>query len=152
MSTKHTPAELKPTRYEFTSPTWCGGSLSADREEDPDGEYVKLEDVQAAIAAWNRRAAAPVEVPVPAQAGMHGWISVEDRMPEGGDDVVSCLVVHSAVDGPDVRIDCWADGGWYQHNENLEHFEVVGGCCPSSRPKPPTHWMPLPPPPEQEQK
>lgn len=55
--------ELKPKRYKFTSPTWCGGRLSADCDEDPDGEYVRLEDVQPAIDAWNRRAA-PTSEPV----------------------------------------------------------------------------------------
>lgn len=57
--------ELKPKRYEFYETTWCGGKLSANCEEDSDGEYVRLEDVQEAIAAWNRRATPPAAPTAP---------------------------------------------------------------------------------------
>ena len=59
-------AALNPTRYEFSYRNSFNDKYSADRDIDPDGEYIEYTpEVQEAIAAWNRRTAPSI----PAQPG-----------------------------------------------------------------------------------
>lgn len=46
--------ELKPVRYSFSYRNDFNDKYGADRDEDEDGDYVALSDVQEAIDFWNR--------------------------------------------------------------------------------------------------
>ncbi len=64
----------------------------------------------------------------------HKWISIEDRMPEHGLEVLCANKIHCWVGSTQWSIrlqpvQCWTCGNWD------EDFEA-------------THWMPLPPPPK----
>ena len=64
----------------------------------------------------------------------NGWISVKDRLPDEGIDVLMWFEQNMTVG---FRLECdwcaYADGGYYT-------------SCDSK----PTHWMPLPEPPKEE--
>ena len=68
---------------------------------------------------------------------MGEWISVEDRLPDKGQYVISCLV---AIDGSWKHVGCdvyFGDGRWAMIMPNeCEEMKV-------------THWMPLPEPPKE---
>jgi hypothetical protein len=83
------------------------------------------------------------------------WIPVSERLPEEGELV---LVTGKNDDGSFIDFDAIEDDVWVNHYNNFEHFQAVGGvnAIPGevstgpSEDAPYTHWMPLPPPPEQE--
>lgn len=65
---------------------------------------------------------------------MSEWISVEDRLPENGDDVLC------AIDNAwgNTKVTGRYDGGWYYPSTSLFSSSMLQGV---------THWMPLPKPP-----
>lgn len=63
------------------------------------------------------------------------WISVEEKLPECGENVLVC--VKNGVDYDWVMVDCRdTHGEWLENADSLEHTV--------------THWMPLPEPPEED--
>lgn len=119
---------------------FCGGEGKLKKKKGPGLEtfnpvhYVRcqecyactelLEDEASAIAAWNRRASE--------------WVSVEERLPEDGEDMTPYLVHVESKYGRSVTLTAWhpdREGGWV----------CEGDAVPSIRV---THWRPLPAPPE----
>ena len=63
------------------------------------------------------------------------WISVEERLPEKGTNVITARWSTACLDNPKLLVDvAYFSGGTFQHLEAQFVFE-------------PTHWMPLPEPP-----
>lgn len=80
-------------------------------------------DEARAIAAWNRRPS--------------GWISVKDRLPEEWEEIL-------VWDGKRRNT-----GYRFTHSSGATHWTIGGTTASPDILKPPTHWQPLPPPPEE---
>jgi len=78
---------------------------------------------------------------------MSEWISVNDRLPEMS-TLVALLSTFTHLNTGDEGFECnWAGAGWlYPHGHNYWH---VIGEIRAIRLDSVTHWMPLPPPPEE---
>lgn len=85
-NTKDPVRVLRPTRYEFSYRNDFNDRYGADRDEDRDGKYVLLEEVQCAINYWNERAAIPHSEQRETVAA--GGISASDRQAIDGFDQV----------------------------------------------------------------
>jgi len=96
----------------------------------------------------------------PAAAPMSGWISVDERLPQVGVQVLTYSPPQRYDHPGDVRIsfDCIDPNdddhaSWLNHNEHYEHYCCVakpeGSTGPSER-APYTHWQPLPTAPDTE--
>ena len=72
-------------------------------------------------------------------ANKHRWISVEERLPETGQDVLVKFPQNMAVASRDM-------GEWVVNSGD----GWCTGICLSADEKEPTHWMPLPEPPKEE--
>jgi hypothetical protein len=70
---------------------------------------------------------------------MGKWISVDDEMPEAGDNVLLALDIYCS----EGRAGYWATTGHYSKGG-----DCWGNTSGSLLGEVPTHWMPLPDPPE----
>lgn len=134
---------------------WAPDRQSIDGDHLPAGYYCWLAD-------YPEEGCIPLDQGVwtapAAPAGADGWISVEERLPETGVDVLvyeptrpddwpgslRIFIDHISEDYED----------WYSHCSAYEHFMAVGGpraagpdviCTGPSEKAPYTHWRPLPP-------